>query len=203
MSVIPMTELLSAYLDGELSPEDHIRVDKMLAEDAALRERFEGLRQTSAGLRLLERPAPPAGLDLVPLRLLGRLDQHQDLIDRCGSYLPALKPRPANLLPYLALVLVFGLALYNYYSVWKLESPPDDSAVIGERTFFRDGEVWFQRGITTLFSTPRPIDLDSLEGRRLLEQKPELGNVAQLGEVVLDVEGDGVLRLLPRHSIDS
>jgi len=43
---------LSAYLDGELSPDEHARVEQALSADAALRAELESLRQVS---RLLNR----------------------------------------------------------------------------------------------------------------------------------------------------
>lgn len=202
--MIDRTEQLSAYLDGELEPEEHIQVEKMLAEDASLRKHFEGLQRASASLRLLERPTPPAGLDLEPLRILGRMDSHQDLLDRCQSYLPMPPRRQSSFLPAFALMMVLGLALYNYYGVKNLESPPDDTAVIGGRAFVREGSVWYQQGgFRLLFWKPRAVDLASSEGRRLLEKKPELERFAELGEVVVDGEDDGVLRLIPGTSYGS
>ena len=203
--MIDRTEQLSAYLDGELEPEEHIQIERLLAEDACLREQLEGLQRASASLRLLERHAPPPGLDLVPLRILGRMDQHQDLLDRCQSYLPMPPRRPSGaFLPAFALMMVIGLALYNYTTVASLDEPPEDTAVIDGRAFVREGSVWYQRGAFSLFLwKPRPVDLASSEGRQLLAKRPELERFTELGEVVLDGENDGVLRLIPGSSIGS
>jgi hypothetical protein len=52
-------ELLSAYLDGMLSPRERERLEARLAVDAELRARLESLRQTVALLRAMPRvPAP-------------------------------------------------------------------------------------------------------------------------------------------------
>lgn len=44
-------ELLSAYLDGQLSPRQKARLEARLKQDAALRQTLAGLRQTRALLR--------------------------------------------------------------------------------------------------------------------------------------------------------
>lgn len=194
--------LLSAHLDGELEPEEHIRVEKMLAEDPALREQFEGLRRASASLKLLERKAPPPELDLAQIHKLVRMDARRDVFERFEDHLPVLMSRHTSFLPIFALLAVVGLAIYQY-SQWNFRNPPGDSAEIAGRTFFREGDVWFQEGLSLLLSTPRPVELDSREGRALLAQQPDLDRVAQLGEVVVDAKGDGLIRLIPGHTVDS
>jgi len=61
-----MDELLSAYLDGELSPGERARLEARLEADPALRERLEGLRQTVALVRDLPRVQPPRNFLLTP-----------------------------------------------------------------------------------------------------------------------------------------
>jgi len=60
----PLGERLSAYLDGELPPEDSRALERALAEDPELAERLEGLRDTSALLArwTVDAPAAPAWL---------------------------------------------------------------------------------------------------------------------------------------------
>ena len=53
---------LSAYLDGELSPEQTQRVEKLLAESAEARSQFDGLSRISEGLSDLPRAAAPETL---------------------------------------------------------------------------------------------------------------------------------------------
>lgn len=194
MSVIPISELLSAYLDGELSPEDHFRVEKMLAEDAGVREQLEGLCRVSLGVRQLERPAPPPALDLAQLHRLTRLDRHRGLIEYLQDFLPGIAGRHSSLIPAFALMLLFGWSIYSY-SVWNWNHPPGDSAEISGKMFLREGEVWFQAGISN-WLTPRPVDLASTEGQSFLESRPDLVGVAKLGEVVLETD-DGLVRLIP------
>lgn len=58
----PSTELLSAYLDGELSPAEQAALESALAKQAELREELEQLRELSARLRQLSRPVAPLEL---------------------------------------------------------------------------------------------------------------------------------------------
>ncbi len=58
----PEHELLSAYLDGELSADDRVRVDQWLATDADARRAVEEFRALSATLKNL--PAVPLDEDL-------------------------------------------------------------------------------------------------------------------------------------------
>ncbi|MBN1589810.1 MAG: zf-HC2 domain-containing protein [Pirellulales bacterium] len=51
MKELSQNELLSAYLDGELSADDCARVEQLLAEDAAARQTLDELRAVSASLK--------------------------------------------------------------------------------------------------------------------------------------------------------
>ncbi|MBN2021711.1 MAG: hypothetical protein JW809_02870 [Pirellulales bacterium] len=53
MNDIPRDELLSAYLDGELSPEETLRAERLLAADPAARQCLDELRAVGDALRAL------------------------------------------------------------------------------------------------------------------------------------------------------
>ena len=55
-------ELLSAYLDDELAPEERARVEQRLAADPAARQLLEQLRAVSRAVKDL--PAEPIGVDI-------------------------------------------------------------------------------------------------------------------------------------------
>ena len=57
-----ISEQLSAYLDGELSGEETRRVEEMLADDPALSDELESLREVRQLLRSLPREQAPDGL---------------------------------------------------------------------------------------------------------------------------------------------
>ena len=51
MERIPDEELISAYLDDELSPEERGRAERLLVERADLRRLFDEMRSVREGLR--------------------------------------------------------------------------------------------------------------------------------------------------------
>src|SRR5262245_34980893 len=51
----PQDELLSAYLDGELTAEERAHVEQQLADSAELRQLLDELRSLRSGLELLPR----------------------------------------------------------------------------------------------------------------------------------------------------
>lgn len=59
-------ELLSAYLDGQVSPAEHATVETAIAADPALRQRARDLRATVSLLRSLPQPAPRRTFILTP-----------------------------------------------------------------------------------------------------------------------------------------
>lgn len=58
----PDPELLSAYLDGELSPQERLRVEEWLARDPAAKQLLEELRREQTLIRALPRSAVPRDL---------------------------------------------------------------------------------------------------------------------------------------------
>ncbi len=56
------SELLSAYLDGELSEKDRAVVERLLAEDASARQLCAELQQTSQAMSALPQRAAPASI---------------------------------------------------------------------------------------------------------------------------------------------
>jgi len=59
-------ELLSAYLDGELSPEERTRLEARLVADPDLRARLEAMRRTVDLVRDLPQVEPPRNFLLTP-----------------------------------------------------------------------------------------------------------------------------------------
>ncbi len=55
MTAEPREELISAYVDGELSPDERAQVEKWLAESAEARQLYEELRTVRASLQSLPR----------------------------------------------------------------------------------------------------------------------------------------------------
>lgn len=57
-------ETLSAYLDGALSAEERLALERRLAQDVGLREALDGLRTTRALLRAVPQVRPPRNFTL-------------------------------------------------------------------------------------------------------------------------------------------
>lgn len=72
MSEKDIQELLSAYLDGELSPEEKGAVESRLEESLEVREDFAALTEVSQQIRMLPRPCAPANFRT---GILERLDR--------------------------------------------------------------------------------------------------------------------------------
>ena len=193
------TELLSAYIDGELDADEYVRVEKLLAEDPAARATYAALRQVASGLKLIERQAPPPSLDLVHLKRLTRMDRRNSFFFRLADQLRGLGQQ-SKLAAAFAMLMLFGVMLSSRVAV--IHNDPasaymwSSTAVISGNVYVQKGEVWFQNGMRVI-ANERPVDLGSGEGRQLLAAKPDLREVAQLGEVVLEVDGE-MLRLISR-----
>ncbi len=59
-------ELLSAYLDGQISPSERTRLEKRLQRDAGLRKALKDLSQTRAMLRRVPQRRAPRNFTLTP-----------------------------------------------------------------------------------------------------------------------------------------
>lgn len=213
------TELLSAYLDDELRPAERGKVEVLLTENAEAQAQLEALRRTTQNLRTLPRQAPPPTLDVRNLRRLAALQERErGLAGLLENHLPGMG-RQSSLLLLFALVVSFGLAMYSFsYSQWRdpremlpvvLDPPPElqaqvtkpedyrdgQTAFVSGKIFQREGKVWYQEGLSDR-TEARPVTLDGGEGRRLLAKRPDLRGITQLGEVVLEVNGE-ILRLIP------
>ena len=193
------TELLSAYIDGELEADEYVRVEKLLAEDPAARATFAALRQVTTELRLVERHAPPPSLDLVHLKRLTRMDRRNNFFFRLADQLRGIGQQ-SKLAAAFAMLLVFGVMLSSQAAGTHNDPATaylwDSTAVIYGTVYVQEGEVWYQNGMHVT-ADERPVDLASGEGQHLLATKPDLRVITQLGEVVLEVDGE-MLRLIPR-----
>lgn len=99
--------LLSAYLDGDLSPEDRQAVQAELARCAPCRRELDGLKATLGGLGALKRPAPPAFLQNV----------QKQIHDRSRGRFFRRRPRLLGRIPFEWLSLIMIMAMLAYYVV--------------------------------------------------------------------------------------
>lgn len=79
----PTPELLSAYLDGELSPADREVVERALASDARLRQALESLRTVTLGVRrTVQVEAERADFRGLADRVLARVPRSPSFLER-------------------------------------------------------------------------------------------------------------------------
>lgn len=68
-------ELLSAYLDGEVSADERRQVEQWLATDATMQRLHARLLKLRQGVRLLPVPAPEQPVEQVAVEVISRLER--------------------------------------------------------------------------------------------------------------------------------
>lgn len=106
------TDLLSAYLDGELPAGDGERVEAHLGRCPSCRDELDSLRRVVDTLRRLERTAPPPALEQHVARRIALEGRRTGALARFEDEVARLRPRIAILLPF---TLVFALATMLYF----------------------------------------------------------------------------------------
>lgn len=207
-------ELVSAYLDGQLRPDEKERFERLLEEDAAVREHVEGMRSMISNLRHLERMAPPPTLGQDVARRIALAGEQQSLMDRIEDSLAGMKT-PSSV--FLMFALIFALSIIVYFFAMGLHqsqdggnlpvvlSPPDggdtemapevleaSTVLVGGRLFVKaeDGRWWEDGLDPERAETARLVELESEAGVALLEERPDLRGVAMLGHALVDHEGE-------------
>lgn len=179
-------ELLSAYLDGELTPLEKVDVERQLEHSLELREQLAALTEISLQLRMLPRPYAPAALRAGVMEALDR--------GQSAGIVPAARRRPAPRLRRAAgwsavsaaagLLLVIGWSLHqlpkqaalpqhNSFAFAPPESPARESTIAPS----------MQAGLRTADAeSPQPVQVISVSkeeiGRRIheLNHLPMQGN---------------------------
>lgn len=130
-----MDELLSAYLDGELSSQERRQLEARLAGDPQLRERLEELRHTVSLVRELP-PVPAPHNFLLSPEMVGQTRRSAPPSRRTSSFLgnwlaPGLA-LASGLSGLLFLVVLIGglLGLQNPWIAEPTPAPPDEVAMV-------------------------------------------------------------------------
>ncbi|MEM1176904.1 MAG: hypothetical protein AAGM22_01050 [Acidobacteriota bacterium] len=206
-------ELLSAYLDDQLPSDEATRVEALIESDPELREQLAGLRAVSTDLGHLERLAPPPTLGQDVARRIKLAGEQRSLLDRIEDGLSGVQQQ-SNI--FLMFAVIFALASIMYFFFHGLErnqltpitfvDPAEaphatdlESATtlfVAERLFRRHGDLWAEEGLAPeAFADARPIDAAQLEAT--LAQHPELRGTAQLGTVILRLDGEVIKLTFP------
>ncbi|MEB3295318.1 MAG: zf-HC2 domain-containing protein [Synechococcales bacterium] len=78
-------ELLSAYLDGEVSADERRQVEAWLAEDPTMQQLYKRLLKLHQGFQALPTPAPSQPVDLAIAQVLKKVDRRPRLTVLWGS----------------------------------------------------------------------------------------------------------------------
>jgi hypothetical protein len=192
-------EILSAYLDEQLSAPERRLAEGHLGGCTDCRNRLEGLRRVAGGLRSLERVAPPAILEHSLRRHLAIDAKERGLRGRLEDRSLAPRRLPTHFGLVFATVFAFAAILYLFAHAIELNRNGSIEPV-GARSrggqpavaFERDGRLWRQEGLVG--EPVRILEVESEEGRLLLREVPALLALIEGSDgVVLEVEGEVVL----------
>ena len=179
-------ELLSAYLDGELSPQRSESVEAHLASCGGCRARLDGLRRVVLSLSRLERASPPPLLAQRVERRVALFDREAGFVERLESRLQGLRldsPLVVTFAVVLALAtIVFlfshGVANRRGDVSLKLATPEAAHGLLDElegveiedRWLQRDGGQWVQEG--TAERAAETVAWESERGRARAPRPP-------------------------------
>lgn len=204
-------ELLSRYLDGDLSATERERVDVLIESDDAVREIYEGLSRVRGSLAQLAEAAPPSHL--------GATVQHRVALEAEEAGLWSQVDRglrrvlaPATL-PVFAVVLALAAMLYVLsHGLARFERPreplflpappgtvaPAEAVELAGRTLVLRRDRWVESGLEAgeIETAPRR-ELGAAERDAWIERWPELADAAELGTVVLRLDGEVVELVFP------
>jgi hypothetical protein len=210
------TELLSAYLDGELPAGDGRRVEEHLTRCPSCRAELASLSRVVESLRRLERAAPPPALAQHVQRRIALAAPRTASLSGLESELARLRPLIGIFMPF-ALVVALVVILYFFASTLvRLESrgptiviPTREAAEAyrepgadtlrrdaGGRTFEHTAGGWRQLDLPAS-PTPRDVPLGTPEAAALLATHPWLGELVSDGDAVTFLLDGEVLHLQP------
>ena len=190
-------DLLSAYLDRELTDQERRRTEGHLDDCTACRERLEGLRRVAVGLRSLDRVAPPAVLEHGLQRHLALDAKERGLRGRLEERSLAPRRLPTHFGLVFATVIALAAILYLFtQEIGRQPNGPNQARTPGSErpavAFEREGPFWRQEGLVG--DPVRTLDAGSEEGLMLLREVPALlALVEGSGGVLLEVDGEVVL----------
>lgn len=217
-------ELLSAYLDGELRPEEEKDVEALLEQEPEAREQLEVMRRVAGHLRHVDRLKPPQTLDMAVTRRIALEGEHRSLLDRIEDGMATLGGARQSHLFFLFAVVVALAVIILFFShglqksqnglipvVFDEPAELEDAdlstarqVVVGGALFQRHedrhrGTLWVEDGLTPE-AEAELVPLGSERADELMAQFPELRGIALLGHVKVEV-GGRVLELLDPETV--
>src|SRR5262245_40665878 len=114
-------ELLSAYFDGELTDDEKVLVEQLLADDIAARETLDEVAEVSGWIRSLPRPAAPADLHAA---VLARVRAATTPVQAASS---ATRPKRRHQLHWIAATAASLLITFVIYRAWPVPRQGQDA----------------------------------------------------------------------------
>ncbi len=197
------TDLLSAYLDGELPSDEARALEEHVARCPSCRAELDGLAAVVGRLRRLERQAPPPVLAQRVTRRVAVEGRPTGLIARIEAALRRLDVDPGTMVTFgvvialAAMLALLGSSLEE--AARRREAIEAEwsglqlvTAVVGDHRFDRDGGLWREVG------TGEPevrLPASSPEAQAILDATPRLRDLLAHSEgvVLLDATGRTVL----------
>ncbi|MDD4891701.1 MAG: hypothetical protein PHU85_17420 [Phycisphaerae bacterium] len=122
-----LNERLSAFLDGELPPDEAAQLEGRLAAEPALRLELEELAEVKRLVSQLPRAKAPVSVRLAIREQLERrsLLHGSGLAARAGLWIRFI--RVATAAAMLTIVATVGYTVWRHVNIWPLSSPSEDS----------------------------------------------------------------------------
>jgi anti-sigma factor RsiW len=200
-------ELLSRYLDGDVSAVERQRIGEWIAEDAAAREIYEGLSRVRGALGQLADAAPPNHLGVTVQRRVALEAEQAGLWSQVDRGLRRWVLTPATL-PVFAVVVALGAMFYvlshglarstRQHEPVFLAAPPGtvtepESLDLAGRTLVLRRDRWVETGLTPAeIAEARRVAVPASERLAWVESRPELGRAVELGTVLMRLDGEVV-----------
>ncbi len=194
-------ELLSRFLDGEVTPKERVRVEEWLENDRDVREIYEGLSRVRGSLRQLADAAPPAHLGALVQRRVALEAEASGLWSQVDRRLRSWPVGPAVLGPF-AVILALAAMLYVFSNgLARFERarepvfvPVPAARVVAGRQLLRQEGRWVESGLDAArVAAARPRAVGAAELDDWARQRRELAPLAELGTVVLELDGEVVM----------
>lgn len=207
MSSHATAETLSAYLDRELPDAEAQRIEEHLADCADCRQRFAGMQNVVAGLRHLERLAPPPTLGQLVTRRAAFEGERKTLLDRLEGGLGTFE-RQSSLLGLFGLIVAFAVIILIFAQALEQHRKSDlpvifkdpevarksaASVQLAGRVLRLEDGTWTEEGVEA--EPQRIVVFGSPAWTALADHHPELAELERLAApVILRLDAE-ILRL--------
>lgn len=194
-------ELLSRFLDGEVTPKERARVVDWLENDRGVREIYEGLSRVRGSLKQLADTPAPAHLGVLVQRRVALETETSNLWSRVDRRLRSWPLGPAILTPFtvvLALaamlyVLANGLARFERAREPVFVAVPEVRVVAG-RQLLRHGDRWVESGLDVAsVAAAETTMVGDVEWAEWTRRGWDMVAFVELGTVVLELDGEVVI----------